>query len=491
MSYRVGLVFAAAGVLAASNLAQAGANLAVGVRVIAGAESATFRQNRLLGYRPLTSATVPAGAEVRCDKPCTLQVDADNTLVLSAGAAVSVANYFYVPLVANAPSLTPAHQIELRVGVIEAISPSARALALVISPGPDEHVALRDGRAQISQKGERTSVAALSGKVRVGGAHSWITLDKGQSASVRSKGRPSSPRAMADGPKWLGAEGGCPAGLSVIEQEGRGVVGGCWERGQAAAGYRVELAQDAEFRKPIASEMTQVSSWSTLLGVGRYFARVRSIDADGLWGQPSATRQLAVVPCVMPPGSMTNLETHTLVVPQGREIGFGESKDLELAIDQGGFSRAPKSIVMDEGPEHKLRFRLRDDPGSTSTVYIARRRALVANVLMTPKKANWPTDPVDIVVTIADPSGQVDPTKVEPRLQVLLGLTELRPSWSHHGAVWSTHLEPRSTGGPTVVRVIAQDEYGTPIGRNFLEIEEKQQQRLAIDTAGGTRVSRN
>jgi hypothetical protein len=490
MGRRAGFVFAAAAMLAASNLAQAGANLAVGVRVIEGAESATFRQNRLIGYRPLTSREVPAGAEVRCDKPCTLQVDADNLLVLSAGAAVSVANYFYVPLTANAPSLTPAHQIELREGVIEAISPSARALPLVISPGPDEHVALRDARAQISQKGERTSVAVLSGNVRVGGAHSWITLDKGQAASVRSKGRPSSPRAMADGPKWMGSEGGCPAGLSLTEQEGRAVVGGCWERLAQAVSYKVELAHDAEFKKPMASEFTQVPTWSTLLGVGRYFARVRSVDADGLWGQLSAPRQLAVVPCDMPPGSTTNMETHTLVVPQGRAIAFSDVKDLELAVDQSGFSRAPKSITIDEGSEHKLRFRLRDDPGSNA-VYIARRRALLANVSMSPKKANWPADPVDIVVTIEDPSGAVDPTKVEPRLQVLLGLTEVRPSWSHRGAVWSTHLEPRSTGGPTVVRVIAQDEYGSIIGRNFLEIDEKQPQRLAIDTAGGNRVARN
>jgi hypothetical protein len=296
---------------------------------------------------------------------------------------------------------------------------------------------------------------------------------------------------MAAGPKWLGTEGGCPAGLSVTEQEGRAVVGGCWERLGQAVGYKVELAQDAEFKRPIASELTQVASWSTILGVGRYFARVRGVDADGLWGQTSAPRQLAVVPCIMPPGSSTNMETRTLIVPQGREIGFGDTKDLELSLDRAGFSRAPKSIVMDEGPEHMLRFRLRDDPGSASTVYIAKRRALVADVLMTPKKANWPTDPVDIVVTIQDPSGQIDPSKVEPHFQVLLGLTELNPTWTHRGAVWSAHLEPRSTGGPTVVRVIAQDEHGTTIGRNFLEIDEKQQQRLAIDTASGTRILRN
>jgi hypothetical protein len=184
------------------------------------------------------------------------------------------------------------------------------------------------------------------------------------------------------------------------------------------------------------------------------------------------------------------METRTLVVPQGREISFGDVKDLELAIDKGGFLRAPKSITMDEGPEHALRFRLRDDPGSASTVYIARRRELVANVQLSPRKAFWPTDPIDITVTIQDPSGMIDPLRVEPRLQVLLGLTELRVDWQHRGAVWTAHLNPRSTGGPTVVRVIAQDEYGTTIGRNFLEIDEKQE-RIAIDTAEGRRVAHN
>ena len=78
----------------------------------------------------------------------------------------------------------------------------------------------------------------------------------------------------------------------------------------------------------------------------------------------------------------------------------------------------------------------------------------------------------------------------QPRLQVLLGTTELKVEWAHHGAVWSTHLSPRSTGGPTVLRVIAQDEYGTSLGRNFLEIDEKQQ-RGTIDPGDGRRVAHN
>jgi hypothetical protein len=480
----------AAGLLAGSNVAEAGPNLVAGARITAGADSAMFRQNRLLSWKPLTSAQVPAGAEVRCEKACTIQVDADNSLLLTPGASVSIGAYFYVPLVVNAPSLTPAHQIELTEGVIEAISPSDRGLPLVISPGPEEHVALRNGRAQIAQKGERTSVAALQGNVRIGGSHSWITLTKGQAASVRSHGRPTSARSMAESPKWLPSEGGCPAGLSVSEPGGRAVVGGCWDRLASASGYRVEVAQDADFRRPVTTEISQVPSWSSLLGVGRYFARVRSIDADGIWSQSSEPRQFAVIPCVMPPGASANMDARTLIVPQGREISFGETSDLEMAMDKAGFSRAPKSITMDEGPEHALRFRLKDDPMSASTVYIARRRALVADVRITPKRAQWPTDPVDVAVTIQDPSGQVDAVNFEPRLQVLLGTTELKVEWAHRGAVWSTHLSPRSTGGPTVLRVIAKDEHGTSLGRNFLEIDEKQQ-RGTIDPGDGRRVAHN
>ena len=489
MSRSVGFLFSAAGMLAVSNIAQAGPNLRAGARVTAGADAATFRRDHLSPFKSLSSDRVPGGAEIRCEKSCTLQVDADNTLVLSAGAIVSVGAYFYVPLVVNAPSLTPAHQIWVRDGMIEAISPSPRALPLVISVGPEEHVAVRDGRAQIVQKGERTAVAALSGNVRVGGSHSWVTLARGQTASVRLHGQPSTPRLL-EAPKWLGADGGCPAGLSMSDSGRRVVIGGCWERAPGASGYSFELARDAEFRHPIAMESTQVTSWSTLLGVGRYFGRVRSVDADGLRGEPSTPRQFAVIPCVMPPGATANMDTRTLIVPQGQEIGFGDIKDLELAIDKGGFSHAPKSIVMDEGPEHVLRFRLRGDPGSASTVYIARRRSLVANVQFTPKKANWPSDPIDITVTIQDSSGQLDPARAEPRLQVLLGVNELQVGWSHRGAVWSAHLDPRSTGGPTVVRVIAQDEFGTTIGRNFLEIDEKRE-HLAIDTAERRRVAHN
>jgi hypothetical protein len=37
--------------------------------------------------------------------------------------------------------------------------------------------------------------------------------------------------------------------------------------------------------------------------------------------------------------------------------------------------------------------------------------------------------------------------------------------------VWAARLAPRNAA-PTVVRVIAEDEFGTPIGRNFVEVDQ-------------------
>jgi hypothetical protein len=307
---------------------------------------------------------------------------------------------------------------------------------------------------------------------------------------VRSKGKPTSPKSVLEAPAWSAPDGSCPSPISVTEPSVHVAVGGCWQAPAAAKNYKGELAEDAEFKHPIASDVVGAPSWSSMLGVGRYFARVRAIDSDGIFGLESKARPLAVVSCAMPPGATANFDQHAFVVPQGKEIELGAIDGVDLALDNGGFSMAPAKLRMDDGPEHVLRFRLHDDPSSVSSAFTARRRPLVANVEISPHKAAWPTDPVEIAVTIQDPSGMIDATKFEPHLQVLLGLTELKVEWSHRGAIWSAHVQPRSMGGPTVLRVIAQDEFGTQIGRNFLEIDHKTP-RLAIEPGDGRRVAHN
>jgi hypothetical protein len=464
------LLFASACLWAVAGEAHAGHDL-TGVRVLTVDSGAQMRRNHFMPWRPLaTKARVPPETEVRCATTCTLQVDEENTLVLSPGAVVAPNSYIFVPFIAGASSLTPGHQVELRLGTIEARSPSEHAVPLVISAGPAQHIALRNARVQIVLRGDRAAVGVQAGQARVGASRSWITLEKGQASAAPSVGHPLAPHPLAAAPIWSAGDG-CPAAIAVTEPQGGASAGGCWTALDGAR-YQVETARDAAFRDVLdAPEVSSNAAWSKVLPVGRYFTRVRAIDSDGLIGEASTARQLAIIPLVLPPGATANLLDRTLIVPEGREVQFGDPKGLELAVDKSGFSNAPSSVRMDSEPEHQLRFRLKDDPSSTSTVLFV-RRALKADVQITPRLARWPSDPIEISVTIQDPSGHSDPAKVQAQLKVLVGMREVPVKWSHQGATWSTRLLPQRHVAPTVIRVIAQDEFGTQLGRNFLEVDK-------------------
>jgi len=277
---------------------------------------------------------------------------------------------------------------------------------------------------------------------------------------------------MVETPKWITSGASCSvAPLAMSDQGQSAKVGTCWDPAAKSTSYQVELARDPAFQKLVEpAESTGDRSWSKALAVGRYFIRVRAVDADGLSSEPSPPRKMAVVPLVLPPGSFADSAHGTLVLPEGRNVSFGDSDGLDVAIDNGGFLKAPSSLRMDGAPSHQLRIRLSDDPSAVSTVHVL-RRALRADVRITPKSARWPIDPIDIAVTIEDPTGMAETDKVEPQLHVLLGLTEVPLSWTHRGAVWSARVQPRRMGGPTVLRVIANDEHGITLGRNFVEID--------------------
>jgi len=128
---------------------------------------------------------------------------------------------------------------------------------------------------------------------------------------------------MVETPRWHTDNVPCAfAPLAMSDQGKESVVGGCWDAVNHGAQYRVELARDADFRQPLGpAEMTHAPSWSRQLGAGQYFVRVRSVDADGLSSQPSTARKIAVVPLILPPGSLADATHGAIVLPEGRELG--------------------------------------------------------------------------------------------------------------------------------------------------------------------------
>ena len=464
------LLLAAACFLAVATEARAGLDLTV--RVVKGESGAAARRNHFMPWRPLgANGRVPELSEVHCEQGCTLKVDQDNTLELSPGTIVAVTDFLFVPLIEGAPSLSSAHQVELREGSVVAHSTNDKGIPLVVSTSPAQHVALRNAEAQVTYHGGRTAVGVHAGLARVGSNRNWLTVTKGQSSVLLNVGRPTSPQPLIAPPVWSSGEN-CPPAVAVTEPPTWAAAGGCWAPIEGAH-YEVEVARDANFHDLLtAPERIDKPQWSSPLSVGRYFSRVRAIDSDGLVGDPSSPRQLAIIPLVLPPGASANLIDRTIIVPEGREVQFGDPKGLELAVDKSGFSKAPATLRMNSDPEHQLRFRLKDDPSSTSTVLFV-RRALKADVQITPRLAHWPSDPIQISVTLTDPSGHSDPSKVQAQLKVMVGMHEVPVKWAHQGATWSTRLEPQRHVAPTVIRVIAEDEFGTPLGRNFLEVDNE------------------
>src|SRR6266849_5628180 len=138
-----------------------------GARVTAGGSPVLVRRNRLMPWRKLGASAVPEAMELSCEETCRVKVDAENVLTLHPGAIVVVGAMFNVPLFSK-DSLVPAHEVELRAGKIDALSPSARAMPLVVSSLGVTHVALRAGEVQVALQDDRMAVQVTSGSARVG-----------------------------------------------------------------------------------------------------------------------------------------------------------------------------------------------------------------------------------------------------------------------------------------------------------------------------------
>ena len=439
------------------------------VRFLSGGATALYRRGPDLPWRKLEGRGVPEAAEITCEEKCRVKVDADNVLTLSPGAILSVGAFFYVPLVSTT-QLVPAHEIRMSEGHIEASAPNERGIPLVVSGPGTTHVALRGAEVQIAVKGDRMVAQVNEGTARAGSNKRWISIEKAHASTLTVQGYPTTPRAEPAAPEWK-VGGDCTPALGVVQPGTAANVGVCWEGRANGASYLVELSRDESFATVETAETISATSWSKALPEGRYFVRTRAIDQDTMSSRPSTTRKLGVVSFDLPPGASANLGARTVVLPPGRPFRLRDMSGLETAIDGGIFVTVRSPVVMDDEPSHLFRIRLLGDPASESSLHL-QRRALRADIAIGPKAARWPVDPVDVTVTVRDPAGLVDAAQVTPKLRVLLGLTELPVTWTHQGPVWSTRLSPRNVG-PTVVRVIAEDEFGNVLGRHFLEVDEQ------------------
>ncbi|QRO00434.1 FecR domain-containing protein [Archangium violaceum] len=143
---------------------------------------------------------------------------------------------------------------------------------------------------------QMSRVSVFDGQAEVSAQGQSVQVPKDHGTRVARGQLPEKPRPLPEAPSWAG---GVRSVRLLLEDKGVDEEL-AWAPVKEAASYRVELARDERFNDRVHGETVQAAgegpkSVARALGPGRYFARVRAVDAAGLLGKASAVRQVEVL----------------------------------------------------------------------------------------------------------------------------------------------------------------------------------------------------
>jgi hypothetical protein len=190
---------------------------------------------------------------------------------------------------------------------------------------------------------------------------------------------------------------------------------------------------------------------------------------EGRW---SPEAELRVIGVVLPPGGYS--DEHALFIVPGQHVRFTHTSGLEMAyVGTGHYSPAAQTATLYRAVTTEVAFRL---PGSNEPA-IARLepRDIYADVRVTPKRAVWPRDPVTIDIQLKSKTGARVPAFLRAVPHVTLGLEPLDVTFEREGNLLHAVIPPSSKPGPWVLRVDVVDQFGVPLGRDFLEVATQPQ----------------
>jgi hypothetical protein len=168
---------------------------------------------------------------------------------------------------------------------------------------------------------QMTRVSVFDGQAEVSAQGQSVQVPKDHGTRVEKGKLPEKPRPLPEAPQWAG---GVRSVRVLLDDKGVDEEL-AWAPVKEAASYRVELARDERFNDRVHGETVlatpeALKSMARALAPGRYFARVRAVDAAGLVGKASAVRQVEVL----------RVKTESGVVgPQGLQGAYR----LDLAVD--------------------------------------------------------------------------------------------------------------------------------------------------------------
>ncbi len=271
---------------------------------------------------------------------------------------------------------------------------------------PSGRVDLYSRQVQVQATSSASMVSVYDGKADVSAQGATVEVPKGMGTVVNKGKRPQKPRPLPAVPGW--AIGGSGDAVALVVPGGKASFEAAWEPVKRAATYRVELATDAAFKRPlydieVAGDITRMRLQD--LGPGSYFARIAALDAARLEGQPSEVLPLRVVGVgssrALTPlqgGGYETVAFTRLTLPAEAAGGF------EWRLDDGAWEPGPTPLRLRGAGAHEVL--VRRAGGSRETSLTVKVRGVTARIEVPEEPLALDGEAAEVVVTLADERGR-------------------------------------------------------------------------------------
>jgi hypothetical protein len=344
---------------------------------------------------------------------------------------------------------------------------------------------LTDWRGQLHVRvhGDVTSAAIYEGALVVGSNGQGFPVYDGAGILMHRGINPDKTKGIPAAPEWDDSSAG---GFLVQSEDAPGALSLAWKAVHNAETYRIEIATDPTMVRVVRRDVSKDLGYATTQASGAaYWAHVRAVSPEGIVGQWSAPRHLRVLRYALPDGGTVGSDG-AIVLPRGKSLTLLGAEGLEVAFenvtgDGHLFGASPRQTELFwfplvgtvRLPDHaSMRvMHVRDPATGARARLVVVCRQLRADVFLSPVNARWPGDPIDVRVTLTDPSGRIDVATEPVNVQAMLDLSPIGVAWHRAGNTWTGRILPRLIATSTVVRVVVTDSAGVEIGRGFVELE--------------------
>ena len=419
----------------------------LGPRIISG--SGTTESGRFKAAASGAVFELPNRAKFRVAPNAVLRVaSASQTLQLSRGAPTTTWNFSL---------MSGRVDVEMPSSPHNAVLATIGKLNAVVTAG---HVAVVAGH-------DQATVANLDGEVRTLLADHWQTVTVGSIATLSSDNPSATAKrglpfpVLQDGQRlFLALTGAAP------------MRGFRWAPVPGSDRYelRVRRLSDGRVMDQRTAFQPELSDALTPVEPGKYAINLRSVDAHGLESSWSPDAELRVIGVVLPPGGYSNPEAIFLGV--GQEVKFTNTSGLEMTyVGTGEYFPATRGVALHRNTPTVVGFRL---PKTHDTVNARLEpRAVYADVRVGPKRAVWPRDAVSIDIQLRTRPGTEIPSFLRVVPQVTIGLEPVDVTFEREGNVLHAIVPASHLPGPWVLRVEVADQFGVPLGHDFLEVAQQ------------------